>query len=326
MKKRKLISSTSEPAVDKKKFLTDDSYHNDDKCDETVLVKSGKKINLDILKNYKDSVKEELETHANKVKKRTIANRNKLLKEELKPLEDPPCTSWEKEISAHRLDHSFFHSPCEELATKLLGKVLVRKLDNGAILKGLIVETESYLGGLDKASQSYQNKVTPRNVPMYMPPGTIYIYMTYGMYHCFNLSSLGEGSAVLIRALEPLEGIEYMVINRKAKSRSKNAKTINKTLEIDQLCNGPSKLCMAFQLEKCHSKYSICTWKNLWLENSLAEESITVVSCPRIGIDSAGIEWASKHLRYYIYNNKFVSKRDKKIESLIQSSLNKERL
>lgn len=72
------------------------------------------------------------------------------------------------------------------------GKVLVRYLENGTVLKGRIVETESYLGAIDKASHSYQNKVTPRNLPMYMSPGTIYVYMTYGMYHCFNISSQGE--------------------------------------------------------------------------------------------------------------------------------------
>lgn len=74
----------------------------------------------------------------------------------------------------------------------ILGKVLVRRLENGTILKGRIVETEGYLGAVDKASHSYQNKVTPRNVPMYMSPGTIYVYMTYGMYYCFNISSQGE--------------------------------------------------------------------------------------------------------------------------------------
>jgi len=74
----------------------------------------------------------------------------------------------------------------------LTGKVLVRYLENGTILKGRIVETEGYLGVIDKASHCYQNKVTPRNLPMYMPPGTIYVYMTYGMYHCFNISSQGE--------------------------------------------------------------------------------------------------------------------------------------
>ena len=68
---------------------------------------------------------------------------------------------------------------------------MVRRLENGTILKGRIVETEAYLGEIDKASQTYQGKVTPRNLPMYMDPGTIYVYLTYGMYHCFNISSAG---------------------------------------------------------------------------------------------------------------------------------------
>lgn len=68
----------------------------------------------------------------------------------------------------------------------------MRYLENGIVLKGRIVETEGYLGTVDKASHSYQNKVTARNLPMFMPPGTIYVYMTYGMYHCFNISSQGE--------------------------------------------------------------------------------------------------------------------------------------
>lgn len=72
------------------------------------------------------------------------------------------------------------------------GKILVRKLENGTILKGRIVETESYLGAVDKASHTYQYRVSARNLPMYMPPGTIYVYFTYGMYHCFNLSSQGK--------------------------------------------------------------------------------------------------------------------------------------
>lgn len=69
---------------------------------------------------------------------------------------------------------------------------MVRKLDDGTILKGKIVETESYLGIIDKASATYQGKVTPRNIPMYMEPGTIFVYMTYGMYYCFNISSQGQ--------------------------------------------------------------------------------------------------------------------------------------
>ncbi|XP_012531197.1 DNA-3-methyladenine glycosylase isoform X2 [Monomorium pharaonis] len=114
-----------------------------------------------------------------------------MMKAELSQLEDPPITLWDKKLSSSRLQYKFFDIPCEELAQHLLGKVLVRYLENGTILKGRIVETEGYLGAIDKASHSYQYKITPRNLPMYMPPGTIYIYMTYGMYHCFNISSQG---------------------------------------------------------------------------------------------------------------------------------------
>ncbi|CAD1473226.1 unnamed protein product, partial [Heterotrigona itama] len=360
----------------------------------------------------------------------------KMMKEELKQLEDPPLTLWEKEICSNRLPYSFFDCPCEELAQNLLGKILVRCLENGTILKGRIVETEGYLGIIDKASHTYQNKVTPRNIPMYMSPGTIYVYMTYGMYHCFNISSqesrahvlikavepmlgldymellrnmqtkqnkkekeivknaknfkkfelcnsptkicttfvidedsfdqkkiyecsdlwiecdshiksttivaansddsnnnkrkvwryyvlgssskplgkiLGEGSAVLIRAVEPLEGIEYMINQRTSKGLSSAPKKPLKGLKEHELCNGPSKLCMAFQLHKNHSKYSMCSWKGLWIENGEMEE-FNVVKCRRIGIDNYGEEWTNKPLRYYIYGNKAVSKRNKEAE------------
>ncbi|XP_053997135.1 DNA-3-methyladenine glycosylase-like isoform X4 [Hylaeus anthracinus] len=153
--------------------------------------KSGEsKLNLKSLKDRNKRVNEELKpnTRPAKNKPRAVVDLE-MMKEELKQLEDPPLSTWEKEICSNRLPFSFFDSPCEDLAQNLLGKVLVRYLENGTILKGRIVETEGYLGVVDKASHTYQNKITPRNIPMYMPPGTIYVYMTYGMYHCFNISS-----------------------------------------------------------------------------------------------------------------------------------------
>lgn len=90
-----------------------------------------------------------------------------------------------------RLDSKFYDMPCEELAKCLLGKVLVRKFDDNTIVRGRIVETESYLGNDDAASFSFQGKLTTRNEPMFMKPGTVFVYMTYGMYHCFNISSKG---------------------------------------------------------------------------------------------------------------------------------------
>ncbi|XP_011056124.1 PREDICTED: uncharacterized protein LOC105147071 isoform X4 [Acromyrmex echinatior] len=131
---------------------------------------------------------EKLKPNTNTKKPRAVVDLQ-MMKLELSQLEDPPMTPREKELSSNRLQYEFFDIPCEELAQRLLGKILVRHLENGTILKGRIVETEGYLGAIDKASHSYQNRVTPRNLPMYMSPGTIYIYMTYGMYHCFNISS-----------------------------------------------------------------------------------------------------------------------------------------
>jgi hypothetical protein len=91
----------------------------------------------------------------------------------------------------NRLRDSFYNVPCEDLAKGLLGKVLVRRLSDGTLIKGRIVETECYLGGEDKASHSYNGRITERSKPMYMKPGTAYVYITYGMYHCFNISSQG---------------------------------------------------------------------------------------------------------------------------------------
>lgn len=90
------------------------------------------------------------------------------------------------------LPFSFFNTPCIELAKALLGKILVRKMLNGVLLKGIIVETESYLGGLDKASISYGGKITEKSKPMYMKPGTTFVYITYGMYNLINISSYGK--------------------------------------------------------------------------------------------------------------------------------------
>ncbi|XP_017884890.1 DNA-3-methyladenine glycosylase-like isoform X2 [Ceratina calcarata] len=274
------------------------------------------KINLQVLKDRNKMVKEEFQPNVPppKNKPRAVVDL-KMMTEELKHLEDPPVTEWEKEICSNRLPYSFYDRPCEELAQNLLGKILVRCLENGTILKGRIVETEGYLGTVDKASHTYQNKVTPRNIPMYMPPGTIYVYMTYGMYHCFNISSQGEGCAVLIRAVEPLEGTEYMASQRTAKGSSNAPKKLSKALKTHELCNGPSKLCMAFQLQKNHSKYTLCSWKGLWIENDRSEptEEIAIVKCPRIGIDNRE-EWTDKPLRYYILGNMAVSKRNKEVE------------
>lgn len=97
-----------------------------------------------------------------------------------------------RQSSNKRLGNRFYDAPCEEMAKSLLGKVIVRQLEGNIVLRGRIVETECYLGDKDAASHSFKGKITERNEPMFMKPGTAYVYMTYGMYHCFNISSKGK--------------------------------------------------------------------------------------------------------------------------------------
>ena len=98
----------------------------------------------------------------------------------------------EERVSLTKLDRDFYDQPTEDLARKLLGKLLYRVLDDGEVLCGRIVETEGYLGELDKACHAYGGKRTARTEPMYMAPGTAYVYIIYGMYHCLNISSPGS--------------------------------------------------------------------------------------------------------------------------------------
>ncbi|XP_030766092.1 probable DNA-3-methyladenine glycosylase [Sitophilus oryzae] len=212
-----------------------------------------------------------------------------------------------------------FDRNCMDMALYLLGKVLVRKLDTGDVLKGRIVETECYLGNEDKASKSYNGRRTPANEPMYMPPGTCYVYQTYGMYHCFNVSSQEPGSAVLLRALEPIIGMDIMRDFRKAKK----GKVIEKSHVI---CNGPAKLCISMDINKANcNKLDLGDPENdiLWIEDDFQMENseIQVVKTSRIGIDSAGEEWARKPLRFYIAGNTSVSKLDKRAEKQLESHI-----
>ncbi len=94
--------------------------------------------------------------------------------------------------SASRLPESFFNHSSSVMAKKLLGKLLCRRLPDGAVLRGKIVETEMYPGNTDQASHSFKNKKTKRNGAMFMKPGTAYVYFIYGMYFCFNISTSGE--------------------------------------------------------------------------------------------------------------------------------------
>ena len=182
------------------------------------------------------------------------------------------------------LGKQFFNQPTVDLAKALLGKYLVF-----GELKGKIVETEAYLYKDDPGCHAYRGQ-TPRNAAMFGPAGRTYVYFIYGMYYCLNIVSgkTGEGEAVLIRAIEPIGGIELMQKRRKTK-------------KIENLCNGPGKLTQAFGITRKHNNLSLLEG-DLRIRNSRAKPEI--VCGKRIGL-SAGKEL---ELRFYIKDNKFVSK------------------
>ncbi|KAK9739839.1 Methylpurine-DNA glycosylase (MPG) [Popillia japonica] len=210
------------------------------------------------------------------------------------------------ELHLTRLGREHFNISCDKLAKFLLGKVLVHQVEN-VVLKGRIIETECYLGGDDKASHSYNGRRTAANEAMYMEPGTAYVYKIYGIYHCFNVSSIESGGAVLVRALEPIKGIDKMQEYRNV-SRMKIIKT-------HELCKGPSKLCISMNITKENSnKVDMCKNNNLWIEADDYSNSFQIVNTARIGIGSTAEEWLHTPLRFYIKDNIHVSKRDREKE------------
>lgn len=190
-----------------------------------------------------------------------------------------------------KLPKNFYEGSTEEVAKKLLGKILIRKIGN-KVLAGKIVETEAYLDKDDLASHSAVG-MTNRNKVMFGEAGLAYVYFTYGMHYCFNVvtGEVGRGSAVLIRALEPLEGIEVMKKNRKKE-------------EIYLLTNGPAKLCQAFRIDKRLNGVDLKKSDEIFIAY-LDEEDFEIVQTKRIGINKS----KDKLLRFYIKNNSFVSKK-----------------
>jgi len=182
------------------------------------------------------------------------------------------------------LGKKFFGKSTVELARALLGKYLVL-----GELKGVIVETEAYLFRNDPGCHASRGP-TARNAPMFGPAGRTYVYLIYGMYYCLNIVSgrEGEGEAVLIRALEPVQGIEIMQKRRK-------------TQKIENLCNGPGKLTQAFGITKKHNNLSLLEGNFRIYDN---RKNVEIVSSKRIGL-SAGKEL---ELRFFIKGNRFVSR------------------
>ncbi|MGI6393344.1 MAG: DNA-3-methyladenine glycosylase [bacterium] len=191
----------------------------------------------------------------------------------------------------------FFEQSALKLAEELLGHFLIRKI-NGKKIKAMIVETEAYCGAIDKASHAFNNKRTKRTEPMFLQGGHSYIYLIYGLNYCFNVVAEKEGNpeAVLIRAVEPVEGLDIIKQNRPE---------IDK---LENLTNGPGKLAKALSIDISLNGCNLINGKELYIEKNLKKPIFSIVSAKRIGIDYAE-EFKDKLWRKYIEGNTFVSKK-----------------
>ncbi|GAB1610298.1 DNA-3-methyladenine glycosylase-like [Argonauta hians] len=199
-----------------------------------------------------------------------------------------------------RLTATFYQKECIDLSRGLLGQNIIRTFDDGSQVCGKIVETEAYCGIEDDCCHSYNSRRTERTEAMFMSPGTLYVYTIYGMYSCMNISSSGDGCAVLIRALEPVSGLEQMQCARSQKNPSKPMKEKN-------LCNGPSKLCQALGISKeTFNKQDLTSSQHIWLSGGEAVAPSEIGVSKRINL-SADKGWVDKPLRFFIKNNPFVS-------------------
>jgi len=185
------------------------------------------------------------------------------------------------------LTRTFYERPTVEVARDLLGKVLV----HGAVA-GVIVETEAYLGGDDLAAHSARG-ITDRTRVIFGPPGYAYVYFIYGMYECLNIVAepAGQPGCVLIRALEPVAGVEIMQKRRPAAKR------------LEDIASGPGKLTLALGITRAHNGTDL-TRGALVVRAPAEARRVEIEVTPRIGIR----ECADWPLRFFVKGNPFVSR------------------
>ncbi len=191
----------------------------------------------------------------------------------------------------------FYRRPCEEVAAGLLGRYVCRRID-GRRLVARIVETEAYLGAGDRASHAWHGRVTRRNATLFEPGGCAYVFLVYGMYDCFNAvaGGAGEGTAVLIRAAEPVEGDDEMAARR----------ALRRPPRPGDLAGGPGKLCRALGIDRRHDGLSL-RHPELRLTAGEPASPEEIATGPRIGVAYAG-EAAGWPLRFAIRGNRHVSR------------------
>jgi DNA-3-methyladenine glycosylase len=194
------------------------------------------------------------------------------------------------------LPEAFYLADTVDVARSLLGCVLWRR--NGATLSGVrIVETEAYLGANDSASHARRGLRSPRNESMYLRGGHAYVYFTYGMHFCVNVVTQEEdvAEAVLLRAGEPVEGIELLRSNRGGRHSDTS------------LANGPAKLCQALAIDRTLDGVSLRGRELFITARYLDVPEGEIAVSPRIGVENSG-EAAWWPLRFYLRDSPFVSK------------------
>ena len=195
-----------------------------------------------------------------------------------------------------KLPQSFYdRTDVVQIAKELLGKIVVSHI-NDVFTSGRIVETEAYIGITDKASHSFGGRRTPRNEHMYSAPGTAYIYICYGMHHMLNVVTNKEGvpDAVLIRAIEPIEGIDTML-------KRTGKKELNHTLT-----RGPGNVGKALGIFKHNSGIFLMDNQIFLADDGYIPKAEEIGTSKRIGVESAGKD-ALLPYRFYMKNNPFVS-------------------
>jgi DNA-3-methyladenine glycosylase len=201
--------------------------------------------------------------------------------------------------AAPRLPRDFFNRDATIVARELLGKLLIRR-EGRNLLAGRIVENEAYLGAIDPASHAYIGR-TPRNAVLFGPPGHAYVYFIYGMYFCTNVSCKpeGNGGGVLLRALEPVLGLEAM-----ADARGIELPPEPRTTQLRLISSGPGRMSEALGITRPrdNAKDFTSVRSDLWIaDDGHRPERIAVT--PRIGINVA----VDEPLRFVIAGNPFVS-------------------
>lgn len=199
--------------------------------------------------------------------------------------------------SDNKLKREFYTRDLLLVARELLGKIFVKDYE-GEKLRGKIVEVEAYDGDIDEAAHTFKG-LTKRNEIMFNEGGYLYVYFTYGAHYCCNVVTgiKGKGTAILIRGIEPLDGLSKMIRNR-FDGKLPDGKNMH------NLTNGPGKICQAFSISKEHYGIDLTGNKIYLLEQPNIKSEIIKVS-KRIGIKkSVDLPW-----RFYIKDNPYVSKR-----------------